>query len=158
MIFGNAGSMSNRFAGSILLTGIDDLFGRQDFMTPERVANCTLFHQVDLTAKNCGKPVQHLHPIIKGDTAIRCEAHQHIYIAVWAEVLPQNRPEQGEFFNFPPAAEVFDFVFRNINLGFRHKCCSRFTPPINADGRRLEVIHNASDFRLRLAKINQQTY
>jgi hypothetical protein len=30
-----------------------------------------------------------------------------------------------------------------------------FPPPINADGRRLEVVHNASDFRLRLAKIDQ---
>jgi hypothetical protein len=34
----------------------------------------------------------------------------------------------------------------------------RFSPPIHADGRGLEVSHNPPDFRLGLAKINQQTY
>ena len=127
-------------------------------MTPKRIANPILFHQIDLTAKNFSQFVQHLHPIIEGDATIRCEAHQHVNVAIGAEVLPQHRPEKGKFFDLPPAAEVLDLRFRDINLGLSHKCCLRFPPPINADGRRLEVVHNASDFRLGLAKIDQQTY
>ena len=79
-------------------------------MAAKWVANSILFHQIDLPPKNFGKLIQHLHPIIEGDATLRCEGHQHVYVTIWAEVLPQNRPEQGKLFDLPPAAEVLDLL------------------------------------------------
>ena len=86
-------------------------------MPPERVADALLFHQIDFPAKDFGQLILHIHPIIEGDAAARLEAHQHVYITVGTEVIPQNRAEQGKFLDLPLATEGFNLFLGKLILG-----------------------------------------
>ena len=77
-------------------------------MTPKGIANCILFHQIDLATKNCGKLIKHLHPIIESDSTTRFEGYQPVHVTSRTEIISQRGTEERKFRDFPASAE-----FRN---------------------------------------------
>ena len=91
-------------------------------MPTEGIAKGLAREEVDLTTEYLTKLNNHIHPIVKAPLRILSEGDQDIYVAIGSEILPEDRAEDGQFSDFPPATKIADALFwnRNVDPGHIH--------------------------------------
>ena len=101
-----ASSMSHRRAGSRWSGRMDHSFGGQDAVASEKVAQAPGVHQVYMPAKHALQLCRHVDQIEEAPLGVRGKRDQDVEVALGAEFVGQNRPEEREFRNASAAAEV----------------------------------------------------
>src|SRR5436853_642471 len=101
--------MSNDHAascgGSSRSRGIHDLIGGHNRVTPEWIADATLFNHIHRPAEYCLQLVKNVRRIVKGKSVTRSKLEHDINVALGPKVIPKHRSEEREFLDAVLLAE-----------------------------------------------------
>jgi hypothetical protein len=85
-------------------------------MASEWILYAFLFNQVHIPPKHPLEFFLHIHPIVQAPVSVVGKAHQDVYIAIGAKVVPEHRAEYRQLGDFPLLAKCCDLVSREGNL------------------------------------------
>lgn len=112
-----ASSMSQSNEASSASRGtIDHLPCVEDGAPAEGISQTLLFDQIDVPSEQGDQFIAHLDQMEQVPFGRWLETHQHIHVAMGAEVGAQDGPEQRELPDLPAAAELLDPVHRNVDV------------------------------------------
>jgi hypothetical protein len=82
---------------------------------PEGIAQSTFFYYVHISTEEVLQFLAHIKYVPHAPGGIDLKSDEDIDIAIWAEILPQNRTKQSKFGYLPLSTKIGDFIFRQVN-------------------------------------------
>src|SRR5438270_8188413 len=89
---------------------MDHLVVGEDGPAAIRVTKCLLLDQIDVTAEDGLQLGPHPGEVPEGPGRFQRKGDEDVHVAVWPEVVSQDRAEECELSNAPATAEVVDPV------------------------------------------------